>query len=225
MAGFGIYDQIREGCQRSAAVAVPMLHDLFHPATIVDVGGGEGWWAAEFARRGCSALVVDNGLPVQTLAGDGVKFVARDLDDPHYALCRPPVERYDLALCLEVAEHLDPLAAEPLVKSLCALAPFIAFSAAVPGQGGHGHLNEQWPGYWVTLFAACGYRVSGALRWRLWGNPQVEPWYQQNLLVAVDEHAPLGAWATELFSPCAFAEPVPLVHPVTFAHHRGVPAP
>ena len=40
--------------------------------------------------------------------------------------------RFDLALCLEVAEHLPAKAADAFVASLVELAPVVVFSAAMP---------------------------------------------------------------------------------------------
>lgn len=56
-----------------------------------------------------------------------------------------PIElhrRFDLVLCLEVAEHLPASAADTLVRSLTGLGNVIAFSAAIPFQGGANHVNE-----------------------------------------------------------------------------------
>ena len=55
----------------------------------------------------------------------------------------------DLVVCLEVAEHVPPLSAGDFIASLTRLASIILFSAAIPYQGGDGHLNEQWPEYWA----------------------------------------------------------------------------
>jgi hypothetical protein len=38
----------------------------------------------------------------------------------------------------------------------------VLFSAAIPAQGGTGHVNERWPGYSRALFAARGYRIERA---------------------------------------------------------------
>src|SRR5271154_6290276 len=67
---------------------------------------------------------------------------------------------FDLALCLEVAEHLPVQRATNLVKTLTTAAQVVLFSAGIPGQGGTGHVNEQWPKYWRQLFEAEGFRCS-----------------------------------------------------------------
>jgi hypothetical protein len=61
----------------------------------------------------------------------------------------------------------------------------ILFSAAVPGQGGLHHVNEQWQSYWASLFLDRGYDVFDALRPRIWRNENVSFWYRQNAFVAV----------------------------------------
>ena len=65
--------------------------------------------------------------------------------------------RYDLAICLEVAEHIDASEADNIVKKLTELAPAIIFSAAQPGQGGHGHINCQPKEYWEHKFGKLNF--------------------------------------------------------------------
>ncbi len=106
---------------------------------------------------------------------------------PHDLTAPLELERhFDLAVCLEVAEHLPAERAETLVASLVSLAPVVLFSAAIPYQGGDDHVNEQWPEYWQQLFAKHDYLVVDCLRESLWRHKDVAPWYAQNLLVYVD---------------------------------------
>jgi SAM-dependent methyltransferase len=206
------YDVIREGAQSSASALVPIVHDIIRPRSVVDVGCGEGWWAAGFAERGCTVLGVDGGH-VDPAASD-FPYLAADLEQP-----LPDLGMFDLAICLEVAEHLTPQRAEGFVDDLCRLAPVVMFSAAIPGQGGAGHLNERPTDYWVSLFRDHGRVVSGALRWMVWGNDQVECWYQQNLVVAADAAiSPESAWPVLFDTPTA--EPWPVVHPTLFGARR-----
>ena len=120
-----------------------------------------------------SAFFMPNTLRIPRKA-----FVARDLSKP-LKLGR----RFDLCLCLEVAEHLPEECAKDFVTSLTSLASIVAFSAAVPGQGGINHINEHWQSYWIGLLQRHGFRASDCIRPRIWGNPKVAWWYAQNMLL------------------------------------------
>jgi hypothetical protein len=97
-----------------------------------------------------------------------------------------PLEReFDLVLSLEVAEHLPEESAAGFSQSLARLGPIVLFSAAAPQQGGTGHLNEQWPSYWVRHFAQNGFTVVDCLRDRIWRDERIEWRYRQNLLLFV----------------------------------------
>lgn len=177
------FESIRDGCQRSAETVVPLILDEVEPRSVIDVGCGEGWWGLQFQIAGCHVV----GL-------DGAEILDRVLDRRIVDLARPfgcPGEHFDLAVSLEVAEHLPPERAEGFVADLCSLAPAVVFSAAVPGQGGTDHLNEQWQHYWVGLFANRGYQPDLRLRRRIWNYSQVEWWYRQNIIVfTADPDAP-----------------------------------
>jgi hypothetical protein len=95
--------------------------------------------------------------------------------------------KHDLALSLEVAEHLPREAAEIFIRSLCALADVILFSAAIPSQGGTSHINEQWPDYWASLFQKQGFIPVDCVRAAFWDNPAVSGYYAQNAILYVKE--------------------------------------
>lgn len=202
MSGYDarFFDCIREGCRQSAEAVVPVILDHFQPETVVaDVGCGEGWWGRVFLEAGCGAVGLEGSA-----VGCQIPVIESDLEHEFTA----NLPRVDLALCLEVAEHLSPERAPSFVGELCDLASTVVFSAAVPGQGGEGHLNEQWPGYWADLFAQRGYRGSGELRWAIWTDERVKWWYRQNLLVFGDLPPSLPE------DDCAA-----VIHPEAWEHH------
>jgi hypothetical protein len=128
-----------------------------------------------------------------------------------------PVElgrRFDLALCLEVAEHLPAEHAQTLVDSLVRLAPVVLFSAAIPHQQGNHHVNEQWPEYWHIHFAQRGYVAVDALRRSLWRNTSVARWYRQNMLFYVERSSlPNYPRLRLVFDADGESPPLALVHP------------
>lgn len=171
----------RDQGMRSARVVVPIVVDLLQPQSVVDVGCGVGAWLAAFNECGISdTLGIDGDWAAQFFELGSSTFLKHDLSVP-IELNR----RFDLAVCLEVAEHLPPACAADFVKSLTRLADVILFSAAVPLQGGTLHLNEQWPEFWARLFALQDYRTIDAVRPRIWSNPTVDWWYAQNALLFV----------------------------------------
>jgi hypothetical protein len=97
--------------------------------------------------------------------------------------------RFDLVVSLEVAEHLDASAADGFVASLVRHGDVVLFSAAIPFQGGHHHVNEQFADYWAERFAAHGYRALDFLRPQIWSESGILWWLRQNVLLFAHERA------------------------------------
>src|SRR6267142_2976236 len=142
------YEEHRDGAKRSAEVIAPLVLELLHPRSIVDIGCGDGNWLAVFCKLGVQDVLGIDGDYVERnlLQIPQNSFRSIDLSQP-FNLGRT----FDLAISLEGAEHLPAACAESFVKSLTRLAPFVLFSAAIPSQGGENHLNEQWPDVWASL--------------------------------------------------------------------------
>lgn len=177
------FEVIQGGSVESANVVVPLVVDLLHPTRVLDVGCGEGAWLAPFAASGAQILGLDGDyVDRDRLLIPAGAFRAHDLSTP------VPAEIVawgaDLALCLEVAEHLPADRAVGLIADLTACADTLLFSAAVPGQGGYGHINEQPHEFWITLLEDAGFAVSRVLQRRLAADERIAWWYRNNLLLA-----------------------------------------
>lgn len=148
----------------------------------VDVGCGVGTWLSVIMKKGVKDVMGLDGEWVETnlLVIPKETFVKTDLTKP----VRVP-RKFDLAISLEVAEHLPVERAKGFVRDLTKLADFVLFSAAVPFQGGRNHINEQWQEYWVGLFAAEGYDVYDLIRPKIWNDSRIPFWYRQNSLFFV----------------------------------------
>jgi SAM-dependent methyltransferase len=180
--GRDFFEKINPDSLQSANVIVTILMDILHPQSVVDIGCGTGSWLSVFKKSGVNKILGIDGIYVGMMPHqiDKDEFISLDLRKP-FTL----PETFDLALCLEVAEHLPPRSAHNLVNSLVGISQVILFSAAVPGQGGVHHVNEQWPEYWEKLFSEADYTLLDPIRPLIWQDPRVAWYYRQNCLLFV----------------------------------------
>jgi SAM-dependent methyltransferase len=179
-----------DSSRRSAACVVPIVLSLVPAGSVVDVGCGVGAWAARFLEHGLNDVVGMDGDYVnrQLLQIPPACFHPCDLRQPIRA-----DRRFDLAVCLEVAEHLPEIRAAGLVEDLTRLAPVILFSAALPGQGGTDHINEQYLSYWVDLFAGNGFVLLDVIRPKIWQDTNCAWVYRQNTVLFAEKAHPVAA--------------------------------
>lgn len=170
-------------------VALPKIFGESKPASLLDVGCGRGTWLNAAREIGITDILGLDGvaIPQEELLIPAEFFRRQDLTIP-WNLHR----RFDAALCLEVAEHLNEEFGGQLVATLTNHSDTVVFSAACPGQPGQHHVNCQWPVYWQSLFNDQGYVCSDAVRWELWDDTQIEPWYRQNMFLARRDPAHAG---------------------------------
>ena len=182
--GIEFFESLEVEVRSSAEVIVPIIVDLLRPGSVLDVGCGRGTWLNVFRAHGVTDVMGVDGpyIPASELEIPPEAFAPHDL--------RRPLEldrRFDLVVSVEVAEHLDRDFASTFVSSLVAHGPAVLFSAAVPFQGGAGHVNEQWPSYWADLFAVHGFVPVDVVRPVVWSDEQVAFWYAQNTILYVDK--------------------------------------
>jgi SAM-dependent methyltransferase len=185
------YKVHQDGSEGSADIIVPALLSVFPARSVVDIGCGIGTWLRAFERNGVTDYLGYDGdyVPADMLRIPRERFRAADL-----RRISELGRRFDIACSLEVAEHLPESSAEHFVDLLVNAAPVVLFSAAIPNQGGDGHVNERWQSYWSELFSNHGYAAIDCIRPAIFGNPQVAWWYRQNILVYCDsEHLPRNA--------------------------------
>jgi SAM-dependent methyltransferase len=176
------YSRLKEGAASSAKAVVPEVMELIRPRSVIDLGCGTGAWLAEFKRRGVTDVLGVDGshIPLSQLEIDPDEFISADLLQPLRLR-----SYFDLAMSLEVAEHLGEEQADEFVDTLTRLASIVLFSAAIPFQGGAHHVNEQWPAYWTARFETRKYIALDPFRSQLWERSDVDWWYAQNIVLYV----------------------------------------
>lgn len=203
------YDRTAQAARRILDLVLPRLPPM---RSAVDIGCGVGAWLSVLLEKGVVDVLGVDGAWVdeQLLKIPADKFRRTDLSAPLNL-----ERRFDLAISLEVAEHLPPERADSFVAELAGAADFVLFSAAIPFQGGYGHVNEQWQSYWVERFARHGFAVRDWVRPRLWTDATIPVWYRENLLLFIAESrqaelapAPDGSADVSL--------PLGLVHPEAY---------
>lgn len=183
------YSHQAAGSLESARIILPKVFDLLSHVEVsvrsfVDIGAGAGTWARTASDLGVNDVCAIEGEWIEPVA----TFVRKELY--RYEDASAPISfnrRYDLAVSLEVGEHIGANNAAIFAHNLVKSSDILLFSAAIPGQGGTDHINEQWPNYWVQILASHGYRVFDVIRWMLWDEDTVPFWYRQNLLLFVNE--------------------------------------
>lgn len=222
-----LYDIIRPGVQASATAMWPHIDRVYenitgrHPKSVLDVGCGEGWWGRIGVEEGYvdRATGIDGpwgGAAIRDTADDSgfvddrLDYIAMELDgilEGALPIVDVSGNRYDIVLCLEVAEHLgDP---DPLIRWLTKCADVVVFSAAIPGQPGAGHVSCRWQAQWAEAFEAVDdWAAADMIRPGIWRNHDIEFWYRQNVFVAYTlPHA----------ERTAHREVLSMVHPETWA--------
>lgn len=197
----------------SSRMILTILFRYMKPLSVLDVGCGLGTWLKVASEMGVPGIYGIDGpwLDISQLRIPASMTEKRDLETP-FDLGR----RFDLAICLEVAEHLFEKSAAEFVGTLTRHAPVVLFSAAIPGQGGHHHVNERFLPYWAELFRHRRYRPLDIIRSEIWDYPEVHWWLRQNAVLFVHEDM-IGT--NDKFRE-AFAKPrgpLSLVHPEVYS--------
>jgi hypothetical protein len=198
--------------RQAAEIILPIVWELAGPfASVVDVGCGTGCWLDVARGLGAERILgVDGEYAREHLVVPERCFKAYDLNE---SIVRAPwLGRFGLCISLETAEHLEPESAETFIESLIELSDIVLFSAAIPGQGGTGHINEQWTAYWVKLFKDRGYRCADPLRRRIWDDQRIPVWYRQNIFFACNCEQSMPHFGASMGHD-PYEDPMTIVHP------------
>lgn len=161
-------------------IIMPLIIQWIAPKSIVDFGCAEGAWLREALRQ-------NSRIDILGLDGDYIDKKRLKISEKNFKEVdlRKPISlehRFELAISTEVAEHLEEESVDVFIDNITKASDRILFSAAIPGQGGVHHVNEQWQSYWVKKFEKRGYYCDFSIRNYFWNMSQISGWRRQNLL-------------------------------------------
>ena len=216
----GFYDSQSRESYKSAKIVLEILMRRLNNhnfGSIIDFGCGVGSWLAASKELGFDTILGVDGdyVPRDMLMIDNHEFQSFDLSKPK--LFNLSGDRYDLALSLEVVEHIIESDASDFIKLLTSKSDMVLFSAAIPYQGGHGHVNENWVEYWADKFSEEGFLPIDIVRPEIWNNENVCWWYRQNIILFVNKNK-----ISHLPPNMILNTPLSIVHPEQYllAVHR-----
>jgi len=140
---------------------------------IIDIGCGNGSYVKKFLDSNFECIGYD-GNPITPEITDGLCKVM-DLSKP------TNLGKYDLAISLEVGEHIPKQYEQIFIDNVCSSSNNIIISWAVEGQGGYGHVNCQNNDYIIAEFNRRGYRYDENISKKLRENSTL-PWFVNTLM-------------------------------------------
>lgn len=156
--------------------------------TVVDIGCGPGTYVSAFRECGFDAF----GIDVDERIRGKDYIIHADIFDYHFD------HKVDLAVSLEVAEHLQPETSLMFVDKLIEASDMILFSAAYPGQNGDGHINCRFLKEWMEIFASKGYCVDDVATYHMKEHivfdKKVTGWFTRNAVILVNKAVKKRTW-------------------------------
>lgn len=208
----------------SSQAILKSLFGIVMPQSVVDFGCGVGTWLKTSKELGVPEVL---GIEGDWVSVDDLMINVSEFRHENLAGMVTLSRKYDLAISLEVAEHISMEYADVFVENLVRASDIIMFSAAIPNQRGNGHVNEQWPEYWIAKFLERNYIVLDLIRPKIWNDEKIKTWYKQNIFVFVKKEIfesrsdliRMAESQSKMFSvvhPSTFLRQVELSHPRHF---------
>lgn len=128
------------------------LVEKFDIKSVLDVGCGMGYQMQEFMKYCDEVVGIDGSEYVSTNSVIKEKIFQHDFNIGELET----EDRFDLCWCCEFVEHVGEEFRDNFLSSF-AFCKYVAMTHAVPGQGGHHHVNCQPREYWIEHMARFGF--------------------------------------------------------------------
>jgi cyclopropane fatty-acyl-phospholipid synthase-like methyltransferase len=207
------FDELTNNSYTSGKKILSILSNLVKFESMIDIGAGLGPWTKAFIelknKHNCIAIDGDYVQKNKLLIPEE-NFISIDVSKPFDLK-----KKFDLAISMEVGEHLPHASSKDFIESITKHADVVLFSAAIPGQQGTYHINEQYPEYWAAIFNSLGYTTVDLIRDIIWDDTTIDRWYRQNTLLFIKD--------TELYKYPTLAlkkekEKLTKIHPEAFEY-------
>lgn len=170
--------------------------------SLIDLGCGMAAFAKIFQENGVKEItLIDHpSLDVSNcLIKDNFQFIPCDLDN-----YLPLQLKADLVICTEVLEHINLKRSIEILDYIVSCTDIVIFSAAIPKQGGTGHINEQHHKFWIDKFKERGFEYTDSFKAHIIKNKKIHFYLRQNLFIFFRnqaQHSPLknAKWIDEDF--------------------------
>ena len=152
--------------------------------SMIDLGAGVGSWLKAGNHLNVSKLTGVEKYYENTLDFD-VQILEQDI-------CKPIYEKFDLAISIEVAEHLNPKMSKIFIDNITSCSDVVLFGAGSIFQSGDAHMNCRNNSYWVELFKNRGYECIDFFRAKFWNDESISKDYVQNTFLYIKENSKYG---------------------------------
>lgn len=178
---------LRPDRQHSYKAIVKYVHKKIVPdmKSVVDFGCGAGWFLYYFKQRGITNLVgIEPNLSTIFEVAD--PLILDHLVKGSLTRKIHLETKFDVAFCIEVVEHINKRWSNIICENITMYSDLLIFSAAHPGQGGYGHINEQPFEYWEEKLNKKNFYLNKpttiSFRKHL-RKSKVKKWYIDNIAV------------------------------------------
>jgi cyclopropane fatty-acyl-phospholipid synthase-like methyltransferase len=142
----------------------------------IDLGCGEGHYVNDLNNNGINCLGYDGNPNTTSITNNRCQIM--DLSKPQVF-----EQKSEFTISLEVAEHIPKQFEDIYIQNVHnSNTKGIILTWAIPGQGGHGHVNEQPNEYALNKFLSLGYKYNTTDSNILRNNAELW-WFKKTIMV------------------------------------------